>query len=194
MVASLARVETTIKKGNRMWYEPNEYPYFKKLIKQDTNVFFDVGAMIGYYCFLAAGNGAKKVIGFEIMKEYADFTNKMLKKNNIDGFVYNVAVGSGVIHYENALTNGTCKSIKLDDFARETKLYPDVVKMDIEGHEYNVLLGAGDVLKKCQSIDISIHKEYLNEFGFSGKDTLDIIYKLGYKKVFDFCETYFLSK
>jgi FkbM family methyltransferase len=42
------------------------------------------------------------------------------------------------------------KTVALDDFCEQSGLYPDVIKMDIEGAEYDALLGAERILDKVK--------------------------------------------
>lgn len=50
---------------------------------------------------------------------------------------------------------------KLDTFLKENKFRPDIIKVDIEGAEYDFLLGALETLRKYKPIlYIEIHSEY----------------------------------
>lgn len=51
------------------------------------------------------------------------------------------------------------KSIKLDTFCKKKKInYIDILKIDVEGHEYNVLNGAKKILPKVKYVIIEIQK------------------------------------
>lgn len=190
MLGVVCRSGGTVVRGNRMYYEPNENPHFLKMIKEG-DVFFDVGAMIGYYCLLAAGHGAKRVIAIEIIKEFADFTKKTFKKNNIDGMVLNYAVGkTGQIIYENELTKNTSPTTSLDDLC-ELYGFPDVVKMDIEGHEFNALNTAKKLLANHPRLDISIHPAFLKEHNQTKQGVVELLKSHGYKEVAQYSDTHF---
>ena len=52
--------------------------------------------------------------------------------------------------------------IFLDDYVKKNSLIPDVIKIDVEGAEFNVLDGAIKILKECRpKIIISLHPEHL---------------------------------
>ena len=79
-------------------------------------------------------------------------------------------------------------TITLDDIAKEINLYPDLVKIDVEGAEHFVLEGSKDIIKnkKCRFI-VEVHSS----------KTLTIVENteriLGWTKQFDY-RAYYLSE
>jgi len=179
----------------RMFYEPVELPIFKNMIK-DKMVFFDVGSNIGYYCCIAAYSGVKKVFGFEFARDYAIFSQeKVIKKNNISGQIYNVGIGekNSSEVYSDPMNTSHGKMKSLDQFAEELGCYPDAIKMDIEGFELDALRGASKVLANGPDLDISIHMEFLKERGQSADQVLDLLQSYGYKTIWSQGDTYFMT-
>lgn len=69
---------------------------------------------------------------------------------------------------EDEMDNGvvrTLPAVTIDRFALEENLWPDFIKIDVEGHEGEVLRGAMQVLAvKQPQMLIEIHSEQLGEF------------------------------
>lgn len=73
--------------------------------------------------------------------------------------------------------------ITVDGLASRTNLDIDILTMDVEGAEYNVLLGASSVLIDDKPIVfISIHPEFIRErFGYTPDDVFSHMELLGYE-------------
>lgn len=142
---------------------------------QQTNTFFDVGAHYGYFSLLASSlvgqNG--QVISFEASPK----TFRILKKNNAsckNCKSHNVAVSdstSNLVFYEfpnlyseyNTLdveqfkneswfsasrpTETKVESITLDQFIKQEQIKPNIIKIDVEGAEFQVINGFKDYLE-----------------------------------------------
>lgn len=179
----------------RMFYEPIELPLFKKMIS-GKRVFFDVGSNIGYYCCIAASMGVEQVFGFEFTKGYATFSQQnVISKNNISGKIYNIGIGEQGCNstYSDPLNVTHGKMTSLDGLAEELGLFPDAIKIDIEGFELDALRGAAKVLSRLPDLDISIHAEFLEERGQSAQEVLDLLSRYGYKTLWSQGDTYFMS-
>lgn len=112
-----------------------EFAFSKKIIDLSSKqkIFFDVGSSYGHYSWLA-GKLYKKVFCFEGDSLELFFLKKNLKKN------LNVEIINKFINNEFTLNN----------ICADLKLYPDVVKLDVEGNEINIMRNAGNLLKnKC---------------------------------------------
>lgn len=129
-----------------------------------NQVYFDVGAHVGFYSLLAQHLGAN-VEAFEPTPA----TFALLNQNTADApniRTWNVAVSDreavlsfyvhDVAHSENNTTNAAAKSstaqevtvqgVRLDAFAERQELRPDFVKIDVEGGEVQVLKGMTELL------------------------------------------------
>ena len=188
-----SRTATTKIKERSMFYEPVELPKFKELIK-GRKIFFDVGTNIGYYSYFAAANGVQKIVAFEFMRDYAAFAADGFRRNGIPGVVVNRGVGlpNEKTSYSDPLASTQGTTISLDEYAKETGVYPDVIKMDIEGYELDALRNAHEILKRKPVIDISVHDSFLAARGQSSKEVLDLLASYGYRVLWSGGDTYFM--
>jgi len=52
-------------------------------------------------------------------------------------------------------------AVSLDEYAQQHGLWPDAIKIDVEGHEEQVLLGAKQVLGRAKLLVMEVHSEEL---------------------------------
>jgi FkbM family methyltransferase len=164
--------------GQRVALEKYE-PYETELIQRQVkfgDVIVDVGANIGYYTILLASKVGKKgkVFAFEPDKTNFEILEKNIKANNLENVVaINAAVGSSngekILYkseenlgdhklYETPLGYAASpldkgekiKIIKLDDFFKNPKI--DLIKIDTQGWEPEVILGAKKIIEKWKPI------------------------------------------
>lgn len=192
-VAIPLRTDSTQLREGRMFYEPEDLPRFKELINT-KKVFFDIGANIGYYSYIAAANGIKEIIAFEFTPAYAEFTKQEFAANKISGKVVNHGVGNPGewSAYSDPLASASGKLISLDEYSKETGIYPDIIKMDIEGYELDALRNAHEILLRKPAIDISIHPLFLSNRGQNAEDVLSLLAGYGYKIIHGGGDTYFM--
>ena len=97
-------------------------------------------------------------------------------------------MNSGMIHYmENQLLRENINKSKFitgDEFIKKENLYDqniDVIKIDVEGSEYNVLLGMKQYLAKSNSVlHIEIDHENLKKYNASFEKILILLKECGY--------------
>lgn len=171
-----------------------------------SKVFFDVGGHIGLYSIpiakLQNDNGVVHTF------EPASHNYKMLKKHVALNSLKNVSLNNVLVGAEandnvafkedstginpmNSLadvdkTEGndiiSKKMIKLDEYCKENQIYPNVMKIDVEGAEVQVLKGAMEVIKKSSpTIYLSLHPKHIVSLGDSMSDITDILNEVGYK-------------
>ncbi len=148
----------------------NQYALDKKNIK--NKIVIDAGSHNGEFSLLAVLMGAKKVYAFEPVSK----TNKILLTNiKINGLSKKIKVipkalgdknETAIIHFDfvgdgAARIGSKIKSkdsekievIKLDDFIKKNKISKiGFIKMDVEGFEENVLLGAKKIIEKDKPV------------------------------------------
>jgi len=156
-------------------------------LKQDM-VCIDLGSNIGYYAVIESNMIGKSGKIFAIEPSPINFPILKLnlenqKKNNF--LTYNIAIGDkneemefiissksnwSKIRMNNEKINPEDKIIKipvktLDSFVKENNITKiDLLRMDVEGFEYNIILGANNVLEKYKpKIFVEIHKMYLGK-------------------------------
>ncbi len=173
-------------------------------------VVIDIGSNIGYYALLEAKvvGDEGKVYAIEPVPESREILKKNIEINkysNVEEYPFAVGDESSVatIYVRNKLNlssfresdQGTCQDnvsttkkvqvqvVTLDDFIKD-KANPDIIRMDTEGHEYQIIKGMGEILRKnlplilfiefhfnILEIDQSIETlETLKQSGFKIKD------------------------
>ena len=146
--------------------------YLHKLIKKNQPIFFDIGANIGEYSTLLRHSfPMAHIFAFEPNKHTFEILNLVAKKENLKAF----CVGMSSVKNETEIFFNTddqktklaslnketlennydkqkISSIKinlitLDDFCDENKIdHIDFLKIDTEGHEFDVLKGASKLI------------------------------------------------
>jgi FkbM family methyltransferase len=146
-------------------YTRKEYDQTRFLIENiDTDgTFYDIGGYHGYHAILGSLGG--KVYVFEPDPENIDFIEENMELNSEQDIelvkkpVWNeeteIEMDLGKKGKSRASKNGeiTKQTIYLDQFA-ENNRSPDIIKIDVEGAEYQVLKGAEKVLDKHRPIII----------------------------------------
>jgi FkbM family methyltransferase len=173
-------------------YELDKQILFSKYIKPGMTVF-DVGANVGLYSLLASvfigGNG--KVFSFEPLPENIFYLKKHIEINKLKNVkviekavsdkVSTVRFNFGDNRSAGYISNDgeiEVETTSLGEFIKEGNPIPDLIKMDIEGAEYEALVGAKEILKtKKPVIFIATHSAELRakclkliaEFGYTVK-------------------------
>lgn len=183
-------------------YEPNVTAVFRDRLRPGMHVL-DIGANIGYYTMLSASlvGPSGSVTAIEPNPDSARLLEASRRANSFDNvIVLQVAAGRDlgllVLHgsYGNVMTSAapddasvllnstTVPSFRVDDLMPRTKNI-DFVKIDVEGAEYNALVGASELIKRC-------HPTIVSEFspnmmpgisGVDGRRYLRFLLDFGYK-------------
>jgi FkbM family methyltransferase len=155
-------------------YEPHVTAVFRDRLRPGMHVL-DVGANIGYFTMLSASivGSSGSVTAIEPNPECAKLLEASRRANSFDNVVVlQVAAGRelGLLvlntSYSNAMTSRapddpaaliaamTVPSFRIDDLIPPAKNIA-LVKIDVEGAEYNALLGARDMITRCHPAIIS---------------------------------------
>ena len=158
------------------YYEKYETRYFSKNIRSGIT-FFDVGANIGYYSLMFSAKGCR-CHSFEPVE---GTFSKLLSNIEINSFsnatLNNFGISSSCCSREINISPDACGNNSLenkfqtkqteqitlktlDDYCLEKNIDQiDLLKIDVEGHENEVLLGAGNLLYsfKIKKIFIEIN-------------------------------------
>jgi len=176
----------------------------KFLIKnlKDNSIFYDIGANIGYYCFLIKEiSDFTEIHAFEpapknmqvliknLLNKQNIFLNQLAlfnKEDQID-FYDTIEIGSGgsTFNFPKVRNFSNFKKIKvqtttLDKYCSNHSSLPDLIKIDVEGAESQVIEGGIKVLKKGKPIiAMEVWKNFLGNT--SHLKAIEILYNLGYK-------------
>lgn len=185
--------------GAYVWLEP-EYRLTKFIIKNDFGVkpvFFDIGASYGWYSLLFSKLYPNaKIFAFEPSPNVLEILN-LNKRYNIEIIPKAVSEKSGTANFlalslpesglstlkynhNNKIENNVIlvEIISLDDFCKEHNIFPDFIKIDIEGAEYDCLKGGTYLLKN--NSPIIVMEVYFGELFEKYKEAVFLLKELGY--------------
>ena len=155
--------------------------------------FFDVGASFGTETLYAAlkKNGPEKIVSFDLSLEASfnlAYNISLNNINNVDQYFIALSEKSKIIRFNEPsnyyYVKGMDKysflqfntiSISLDDFIQLTSLFPDYIKVDVDGPEESIISGMADTVKdrrlKSVAIEVSDTSElfitkFFQEAGF----------------------------
>lgn len=141
--------------GKILDYEPFKRKIFIQYAKE-SKIVFDLGTRVGYYAIIAAKLGADKVIAFDVNKEFIEIAKKQAKLNNVLDRIEFLPLAIGKDNEEIVVENfnsiDKLKSISLDTFCSQRSIWPDFMKIDIDGFEFEALEGAKILLEKYKPI------------------------------------------
>lgn len=187
------------------WGETNNSD-FKPLIEDciHRKTIIDIGAHIGLISMpiskIVSKNSFVHAIEPGTINNY--YLKKHIKRNNIRNVkTYELLLGEktqkDAVFYEKKIPSGLNSVIKidgkgsfiskkinqltLDDFCKRFNLRPDLIKVDIEGMEYNVLKGGVKIIKECKPlIYLSYHRKYLEKIGIKKEDFFKLLNSINY--------------
>ncbi len=162
-----------------------------KIISSKDDVCIDIGANIGIYSLLFS-RYSKCVYSFEPFPRNLDFFRKMMAINQIKNVkIYPLAIANkiGKFYFQkgNCIATGRLtkegnfrvNAITLDHFIELSQIDPTIIKIDVEGLEYDVLKGIEKFLKrKKPKILIETHGNQIF------KKILKYLKKIGYNEFF----------
>lgn len=169
--------------------EPEKTRAFVNMISEGQ-VLFDIGANIGYYSLLGSRLvGSKgKVFAFEPVVRNLAYLYRHVVLNRVENVMIipaacsnqlaiagfslgeNCAVGhlalNQVDHHQPGADNSrntvVVTTVTVDELVRYTNVFPNVLKIDVEGAEFQVLQGAYNTLTKASpSILLAVHSSDL---------------------------------
>lgn len=138
-------------------YEPEQSRELIKLFNQ-TTIFWDVGAHVGWYSVLASIKMKQGTIySFEPNPKNIIYLKQHIKINNrlnIHAIPYALSSSCGKSYFSGDNQQGhlsddgiiEVEMITADEYIKETESIPDLIKMDIEGAELEFLKGATKLL------------------------------------------------
>lgn len=187
----------------RGYYEPQIHKLIQSILKEG-DIFFDVGANVGYFSVIASPivGHSGKVFAFEPNPIVAQLLFQSIKKqpfSNIelikkavtsDGsdVLLKVLKNSGFSYTLpkriSAEKSSLVPSVALDDFKvlKCGNNCPRLIKVDVEGAEMDVLRGAERTLRYCDTqVLMEIQNWTLQRYGHTVQDVFTYMKELGYK-------------
>lgn len=161
-------------------------------------VFADIGSNIGYYTLLAAASfgDSGRIIAFDPSKANCDLLKMSVAANgfkNVEIHTQAVADIEGVVGFDMDDSNGMInkspaqsayqvEAVRLDHVLRNEKRI-DLIKMDVEGAEGLVLIGADKLVQTHHPVIFTEFRPPALEFtsDMSGIDFLDRLRALDYE-------------
>lgn len=166
------------------------------------DVFFDIGANVGLYtCLVGEKLSTGKVVAFEPHPANYERLIENVQLNNQSARVENLGLsnsqrsaeltvgrnisGAGGPRVSNNCTDDKTVPIKLTSgnyYISEHEIVPDVIKIDVEGHEYEVIKGIEKALKSHapRAIYCEIHPDKLQNLGYSTQKVQQLLVESGY--------------
>jgi FkbM family methyltransferase len=187
--------------------EPETHSLLHTLLRRG-DTFYDGGANIGYFTLLASHlvGEAGRVVAFEADSAVGARLERHLRINatrNVD--VVHAALGASsgtamvyeVVEDEHAMRTvaspradahaiGSCPMVTLDDEVSRLGLPdPTLVKLDVEGSEFDTILGASQMISRCRpALIVELNRITLERFGKTPADVIAAIQVLAPYQVF----------
>lgn len=174
-------------------YEPNVTKVFQNRLKPGMHVL-DIGANIGFFTMLSAAlvKQSGSVMAIEPNPENVKLIELSRRANGFENITI-VQAGAGralgLLVLNTAYSNGTTSALsddaaqladavtvpclRIDDIVPEDKQI-GFIKIDIEGAEYNALLGASNLIRRCHPVIVSEFSPGLMQ-GISGIDAREYL-------------------
>ena len=132
------------------------------------DIFFDIGANAGYFSCLALSCGVRGVTAFEPDPDTCNVMDAQRRLNGWDDMAFSIVSmglsdesghqqlirgsdsgesGFGDWPHREPIGKIEVEVITLDEYCRQVGHYPSIMKIDVEGWEYQVLHGATSVLE-----------------------------------------------
>lgn len=165
-----------------------------------ARTLFDVGAHKGLFSLVFCGcNQANTAIAYEPSPSLVRGAKQLVRKN---GFESRISLEPCAIGDKRDLVTAALDSSEfirfspeeargqeikvqmttLDDECGRLGIYPDIVKIDIEGYEYEALLGARDMLaQKKPIICLELHLDLLEQRGINPRGICNDLQGYGYQ-------------
>lgn len=170
-------------------------------LKKDS-LYIDVGANIGDTTIIASGYTKNKIYAFEPSPVAYPRLLENITLNNLDDQIIAEKIvlsdKAGIVEFAEMETSETShisvgdrshqniirvKAVTLDDYAKSHQISKiDLIKIDVEGAEMLVLLGASELLNKHKIKHILVElNSQSSQYGYTNSDVIRLLKKYGYK-------------
>ena len=178
--------------GASVYFNQMEAEQTERFVREldPGQVFFDVGANVGYYSILASRivGPSGRVVAFEPVVRNISYLQRHVEINkaeNVRVLPFAVSSANGILSFSTGPNsamgsieaNGTgdvlVSAVSLDYIAGRLDIMPDMLKIDVEGAEMDVFAGAEKVLASRPKIFLSTHSPELRERCLAHLKSLD---------------------
>jgi FkbM family methyltransferase len=166
-----------------------------------ARVFADVGAHVAYYsCIAGALNEHLRLFLFEMNHDMVPVIERNLNEN---GLTHAVVVNRPVADHQRVVSYAQAsggpglsmrdpagagdagqilaETITLDGFFAEQGAWPDLIKIDVEGAEFDVLRGARQLIARHHPVMfVEVHPEQLGNFNADAEQVYEFLRGYGY--------------
>ena len=192
----------SVQVGDKRLYQPQHIDRCFHHIKNRKHTAIDIGGHCGFWSFYLGGN-FKKVYAFEPVEIFRECFKKNIPHGNVEllpvalgnknGFVsMNVELENTGATHVSSNTNDLNKVElkKLDDYELTDV---DFIKIDVEGYENQVVLGAKEILLRNKPIIIVEQKGFSDRFNETQFEAVDTLKSYGAKVIDQVVKDYILS-
>ena len=143
----------------------------------EESVFWDIGGSVGYYTLLAA----KKIRDSRNIHVFEPSPLNIILRYNLHSFGVNAKLNA---FYVCNITDFKKHKISGDYYAKKSGVFPDVIKIDIEGWEIEALKGMNKTLREKPLLFIEVHPIHISSmFHENHKFIFDYLSDMGYSIV-----------
>jgi FkbM family methyltransferase len=162
---------------------------------QQDDLFFDIGSNVGVYTVLASKVKNAKTIAIEPIPSTYEYLMDNLQINRLENVISkNIGIGNKVAKLAFTSDKDTMNSvatpgdintfeIDVDTLDNLVQVYgaPKIIKIDVEGYEYNVIAGGMNLLQdnKLEAIIIELNSNGM-KYGFDDNEIHTILQTAGF--------------
>ena len=174
----------SVQVGDKRLYQPQHIDRCFHHIKNRKHTAIDVGGHCGFWSFYLAAN-FKKVYAFEPVEIFRECFKKNIPHENVE------LENTGATHVSNKTDDTNKVELKkLDDYELTDV---DFIKIDVEGYENQVVLGAKETLLRNKPIIIVEQKGFSDRFNETQFEAIDTLKSYGAKVIDQVVKDYILS-
>jgi len=198
-------------------YEPDMIDSVERILKKG-DVFLDIGANEGFFSIVASKSVGKygKVVCIEPQSRLQSTILRNISENQLDNInllqrAISDEIGTATLSLSPDMNTGSSGIFRTAKYKTPTEMVPQttlselfetlkmdsvkLMKMDIEGFEYEAILGSKELFEKglIENIALELHPTILERRGKPESDITKFLEKHGYKKNLDY-KTLIMSK
>jgi FkbM family methyltransferase len=169
--------------------------------RTQSTVFFDIGALYGYFSLIGQSVfSSASICAFEMNPLSFAALQVNLKANNqcgnnrVQGFGIGLSDRTFLQHKskidgfrlsENNVEEDAVSLdiMKLDDFCNSHNIYPDIMKIDVEGYQAKIIPGAMELITKFKPailLEFDNGQFMMDKFECTNKSVVKPLFELGY--------------